>query len=458
MKISFSLAGFWQYLRECVQILYWAFFKPYTFERWLKEIDPELELLTNPWEMKSKFNNNTQLKKYAQQTWWLIAVAPSIITLITGILYSKYSAETFNWIFSALFFLGWLIGLIWSRTGSEKTRLQAFILILKVGLGSFLINVGLTFLPNIFEPVREITFGSTLSVVLFIVGFGVAFGMVFGVTVGLAISLAGGLAIGVAFGVGFGVAGGVAVGVVLGVARSVTVGLAGGVVEGVAFGVTVGVVGGVVFGMGVGVAVGVSLIAGALRLYFWIIELPWAICLFVVGMLIPSSRCIQFIPQRFDELIILPLPFIDNIIIDAHRDNPIAAQNTIDYLITSTNQQTTAARAIAGITAETLQQCQTAGDIAATQENLAWLPANPPKQFGKILGQILPELQDISQDVKFALDSESPYRQAELLNTPIRKLEQLNKSLVNQSTRFATTFGAITHRWLRILTDAQTSL
>ncbi|MGB0564305.1 MAG: hypothetical protein ACPGVO_21270 [Spirulinaceae cyanobacterium] len=145
---------------------------------------------------------------------------------------------------------------------------------------------------------------------------------------------------------------------------------------------------------------------------------------------------------------------IDTLIIKTHRENPSEAQSTIAYLITYTNQQATAARAIAGITAETLQQCQTPGDIAATQASLAGLPAD----LLKPLVEILPKFRDISQDVKSALQSKNPYRQAEFLSTPIRKLEQLNTNLATQSTHLAITFGSSARHWLRILQDAQTTL
>lgn len=59
----------------------------------------------------------------------------------------------------------------------------------------------------------------------------------------------------------------------------------------------------------------------------------------------PADRR-RFLPPQFDQLIILPLPFLPSLIVEAHWENQAAARQTINYLITSTNQQKTAAKAI----------------------------------------------------------------------------------------------------------------
>jgi len=76
-----------------------------------------------------------------------------------------------------------------------------------------------------------------------------------------------------------------------------------------------------------------------------------------------SKKSPRYLPPRFDQLIVLPLPFIGELIVEAYRENPSAARETIDYLITSTNQQNVAAQAMAGIAVDNLNRCQKLGDI-----------------------------------------------------------------------------------------------
>ncbi|MHC5832892.1 MAG: AAA family ATPase, partial [Nostoc sp.] len=86
-------------------------------------------------------------------------------------------------------------------------------------------------------------------------------------------------------------------------------------------------------------AYGVALIFGVLRVYFWLPEFLWILTLFFLSSNGRRVNCLRYLPPRFDELIILPLPFMDVMIVEAYRKNPDVARETINYLITSTNQQ-----------------------------------------------------------------------------------------------------------------------
>ncbi len=154
-------------------------------------------------------------------------------------------------------------------------------------------------------------------------------------------------------------------------------------------------------------------------------------------------------------MIILPLPFVDKLIVEAYPENPAAARQAIDYLVNSTNQQAVAARAMAGITANILGRCQTMGDIVAVAGQLAWIPSPPPAA----LGPVLPQFLEISQGVAAAKKATSPYRQSELLAPPANSLANLKKSLaLGQDARLTTAFGAITESWLNILASARRTL
>ncbi|MCP6758771.1 MAG: hypothetical protein NHB32_08370 [Fischerella sp. CENA71] len=179
-------------------------------------------------------------------------------------------------------------------------------------------------------------------------------------------------------------------------------------------GVALGVAFGVAFGVALGVASGVAFILGVLRFYFWLPEFLWMLILFfVLSRHRDGGKWLGYLPPRFDEKINLPLPFMDRLIVEAYRENPDAARETIDYLINSTNQQKVAAQAMAGITIDNLKLCHTLGDIAEIPNHLNWIPSPAPKELGNALSQLL----DISQDVKAAVTATSS-RQSELLNRP----------------------------------------
>ncbi|MFN6531327.1 AAA family ATPase [Nostoc sp. ChiSLP03a] len=247
------------------------------------------------------------------------------------------------------------------------------------------------------------------------------------------------LMVGVVVGVALGVAGGVVVGVVVGVA----LGVAGGVVKDVAFGVALGM------------ALGVVFILGVLRVYFWLPELLWTLTLFLLSRNVKRVNCLRYLPPRFDELIILPLPFMDLMIVEAYRKNPDIARETINYLITSTNQQKVAAQAISGIAVDIFNRCQMLSDIVEIANQLAWIPSPSPKELGIVLTQFL----EISQNVRASQEATSLYRRYELLNIPITALRQLGQSLaLTKDARVAVSFGNAAQNWLTILETAQRTL
>ena len=177
----------------------------------------------------------------------------------------------------------------------------------------------------------------------------------------------------------------------------------------------------------------------------------WTIILFFSGNRV---NCLKYLAHRFDEMIILPLPFIAQIIVEAHSKNPIAARETIDYLITSTNQTEVAAEAISDIVVNVFNNCRNLEDIADIFAQLTWIPSPPPKE----LGFVLPQFLDISQSVHASREATTPYRQRELLGPPIEDLKKLKSSLAFGKTSVATKFGTIAERWLTILQTAQRTL
>ena len=200
----------------CARLLYWACFKPYTLNRWLQEIDPDLDDTTNPFRLRERFAANPRLRRYAGQCWWLAAVTPLLVTLLVGALYSLLAPEPFDWARSGLFLLGWWLGL-WLARGA-RSRLERW--------ANWLIWAG------------------------FIVG------LVWGGGWQLAPDLMRTILHNLPWGLGYYIA---ALAPILASIWPLAVGVA----VGVAF----------------GVAVGVAWILGVLRVYFWLPELAWTLIL-----------------------------------------------------------------------------------------------------------------------------------------------------------------------------------
>ncbi|MGK7878473.1 MAG: AAA family ATPase [Xenococcaceae cyanobacterium] len=371
---------FWNYIAECVRLLYWIYFKPFTFNDWLRDIHPELTPTDNPFAKRAEFATNRRLRRYAGQVWWLIATVPQLVVLLVAPIYSLTADEPFNWLRSELFLLGWLIGLLVARIVYLLVgQIFNIIIILSIFL---LLIISINFIPPFLNELSSVAFG---------------------------------VALGVAFGVG----------------------------------------GGVALGVAGGVALGVAFILGVLRVYFWLPELLWTLLLFLFARQGNVAQYLCYLPPRFDQLIILPLPFMDTLIVEAYRENRAAARQMINYLTTSTHQQEVAAQAMAGIAVDSLNHCQTLGEIIAISHQLTWIPSPPPAQ----LGTMLPQFLEISQSVRAADTATSAYRKTELLISPITSLINLRDSIAfSRDAGLATTFGSIADRWLSILQTARSNL
>ncbi|MDZ8090757.1 MAG: ATP-binding protein [Nostoc sp. DedQUE05] len=443
-------SGFWNYVAECVRLIYWIYFKPFTFERWLRDIHPQLKPRDNPFNKRAEFHTNPRLRRYAGQVWWVTAVVQIVAVLLVARVYTLVSGDSFNWFQSSVFLMGCFIRRVIERGGNEN---REFI---------FAVAFGTIFLaPNFLSGVAlDVAFG---------VAFGVVFGVAFDVAFDAAFVVAFGVVVGVVFVVTFGV-----VGVVFGLAVDVAYGMAYGVAfvvvvgmafvmalgedEGMVFNLTLGVV-----GMGLGMIarvpgimiLSVAFILGVFRVYFWLPELLWILTLFLLFRNEKWVNCLRYLPPCFDELIILPLPFMDVMIVEAYRKNPDVARETINYLITSTNHQRVAAQAISGIAGDILNRCQRLSDIVEIANQLAWISSPPPEE----LGTVLPQFLEISQDVRASEEATSPYRKYELLNIPITALRQLGQSLaLTKDARVAVSFGNTAQSWLIILETAQRTL
>jgi uncharacterized protein len=464
-----------EYIQECLRLLYWVYFKHYTLEKWLQDIHPQLDTITNPFSLRSDFRQNPRLQRYANHAWWITAIVPILAVLIVAPIYSLFADRSFEWLPSGLFLLGWIGGLWFVRGDFGRWSNRLLLNVIYICLGSILLwKIGSFILPSSIQQLIQHTFTSFISTPPFLsvfisvalygavgmtfgIAFGIASGIVFGMTFGIASGIVFGIELGIAV-IAFSIALGIAFGIVFGMMDSVTSGLKFGVMSGVMSGVVsglkFGVMSGVVSGLKFGVVSGVAFILGVSRVYCWIPEFFWMIGLSLMLSQGNAASVLRRLPPYFDQRIFIPLPFIAEIIIKAHRQNPIAARSTIDYFITSTNQQAVANKAMFGIGIETLNQCRYVSDIIGSQIQLDWLPTDE-KTFGKVL----PRLLEISHNIDIAYQATTAYNKLELVDRSISDLQKLQTSLSTAaSASDAPLFGTITMRWLQILQDNRQAL
>ena len=392
-----SLPRFKVYLIESVRILYWAYLKPYTFAKWLQEIHPQLKATDNPFKLRNEFHRNPKLHRYAEQVWWITAVVPAIVLILAAPIYQLITKQSFNWLQSSLFWLGWWLGLLLARSDNQKLEKR----------------------------------------------FKRLFGILFAVTI-LAIAIAG-LA-------------GYLNHEWLYLLESLSLGTALSVAWGISWGVEWGVVWGLVWGISLGLvlnqALGVVWILGILRIYLWVPEFLWMIILFVISRRINTAFWLSYLPPRIDQKIILPLPFVVKMLVDGYKENPIVVRQTIDYLITFTNQKKVATKATERIAVDTLDECKTLHDIATVADQLDWIHLTSSQY-----NWILPQLLDISRNVRASYTASSPYLQHKLLDNPINGLRELTDSkTISQNTYLAAILGSITYKWIGILKTAKHNL
>ncbi|RKZ75084.1 MAG: hypothetical protein DRR19_29580 [Candidatus Parabeggiatoa sp. nov. 1] len=234
--------GFSTYLQECLRLLYWTYFKPYTFRQWLREIHPTLDIYDNPFKDRAAFADNPRLKRYADQVAWLTLLTPFVIAFLVAMPYSLYSEKPFLWSKSLLFLCGWSLGVLLATHFNPKLQEWLYKIVV-YGFGILLLWLFgilpkvISIFPNGETWVIQIAifFQAIMEnmTVIYPLAFGVALGVANGVAFNVAISVAFSAVIGVAFCVAIGAAFGVAIGAAI----SVAIGVAFGVAIGVAFGV-----------------------------------------------------------------------------------------------------------------------------------------------------------------------------------------------------------------------------
>ncbi|MBK1989259.1 AAA family ATPase [Sphaerospermopsis aphanizomenoides BCCUSP55] len=439
---------FFTYIGECLRLLYWTYFKPYTFKYWLQDIHPELKLKDNPFKKRDEFSKNAKLNRYAGQISCLITVIPILAVLVVGLIDTLNNINIFDWLRSSLVLFCCLIGLTLGRYYNTNRIIHKITLIIVIIALSQISVI-------IFYPSKNLSLMMNMTSVLLmgiqsvnLYNFG--FSIFLAIVVNLVSSISN---IDILINPQFNLSCGVAIGMMFGLAYSVYYEIARGLILGVVGGFTLVVGVDLPFGMGIGL----GFIVGVLRICFWLPEIWGMYIQFLTSVLDPQNIDVYLrnTPPFFDELIILPLPFMDEMILETYKTHPQIAKDTLDYLISYTNQQKLASRVIIDINVDTFIRCRKVSDIVAIANQPIWRISQIPEGSDNILRPFL----EISQDVITANEATSRYRQYELLNIPIRNLQALKQNLAfNKNAILTTQFSKVAELWLIILETAQHTL
>ncbi|MCW5206798.1 hypothetical protein VU08_07710, partial [Desulfobulbus sp. F5] len=328
-----------QYVKECLQLLYWIYFKPYTLKRHVRAICPEI---TDPYSdnifcRSAEARANSRLQRYDDQIWWLTVLAPiagmflfvpSAMILSNEPLSTIGVIERFN--LAAMPFSWLLIQLVIRATRRKLAKKTAFYLMFIASLAWFLvIGKKTTFLL----PTEG------LSLLMFIIVAAVSFGLAIGLTSGQSLKLPADVVFGLVLASPATLATGgtidTTLGTAVGLATGALFGVAIGVSEEITLGITLGIIGGsiisVKLGAVFGAAVAAAFILGLLRIPFWLPELLWMF--FITLWPRPAAAKLPCLPPQFDQIIYFPLPFLPGLIAEAYQENQAAARQTISYLI-----------------------------------------------------------------------------------------------------------------------------
>ncbi len=435
------------YITECTRFLYWSCFKPFTFKQYLEDVNPKLNIFTNPLQYAQDFETRPKLQRYARQVAWINAIAPFFIVLFIAISYSLFSNREFQWYPTVLYFMGWWIGIIVLVSyPALQNKIESFLRIIVTLIAVTAVIANFFGLVNI-NSVDQVTIpiviliGAVLSVMFSMSGgvlgvmIGVLTGLMFATTLGLMGALVGAaIIVGLLFSVLFSVLR----------FEKILGGTLGKVIISILASLFFAVVSSILSNISDGIIVFIVTLLTIFRVYFWLPELIWTAAL---AWLSPSpAKSLRFLPPYFDEVMELPLPFMSRLIIRAYHEDPIAANETLYYLTHYTNQQNVAENVKGELIADIVFRCKTAQEISLLSELLPWdtIPESQIASSDKVLIYYL----KISEVVHSSINASSVKQQTEGIKKSLTMLEDVQNEFSDNETNIE-----INHHWQSILKE-----
>ena len=309
-----------------------------------------------------------------------------------------------------------------------------------------------------------------VTVLLFTV-VGIAVGIVLGIVRGIARGIVVGIAVGIAWGIAFGIAVGIAEGIVLGIVLGIVVGIAVGIAFGIAFGIAVGIaegiaegivmgisVGivlgiaeGIVMGIAMGIAVGIAFLFSYFRIFYILPQAVQYLRAKVLGN--EPFGLFRNSPIYWDEVIIMPLPFLSNFLVTLANANREKGLSEIEFVSSERPlQRKAASSALLELTVQDLSRFESVNEMAEVSTNLSFLSSFEgylPGEFGNAVRTI----EDISMDARSYLDSTSKYNESRNLIILSNDVDKFKKTLIATKGSVGYRFLSVAEKWSQIITE-----
>lgn len=309
----------------------------------------------------------------------------------------------------------------------KKSKLK---LLLKLSFFSFIISIVIVgiirdILLNFGYPADWV---EILLYILLFIGIGIAVGI-------------GGIALGIAEGMG-GIPGGIAGGIALGM--------------GIAYGIGSGIGSGIRLGIAFGIMCGIAFLFSYFRLFY---ILPHMIQYLRVKIFKHEPFTLfRNSPIYWDEVILMPLPFLSNFLVTLTEANRNEGLSEIEFISSKRPfQRKAASSALAEITIEDMCRFKSIEEIADASGNvrvLSTFESSLSQEFGTAGRNI----DDISTDAKSYLDSSSNYNKLRTINVLGSDVDKFKETLIATKGPVGYKFLPVAETWSQIIKEETNKL
>ncbi|NQE46671.1 hypothetical protein C5S31_11680 [ANME-1 cluster archaeon GoMg2] len=302
----------------------------------------------------------------------------------------------------------------------KKSKMK---LILKLSFLSFIISIVIV---GIIRAILMFSFGYPFDwfKILYYTLYGITLGIVCGIALGIALGIAPGSAFGTALGIGW------------------------GIVCGIAFGIVGCIVWGIVWG--------IAFLFSYFRVFY---ILPHMIQYLRVRFFKQKPfRLFRNSPIYWDELILMPLPFLSNFLVTLTKANREEGLSEIEFVSSKRPfQRKAASSALSEITIKDMGRFKSIEEIADASGNVPFLytfESSLSREFGTAGRNI----EDISTDAKSYLESSSNYNKLRNLNVLGRDVDKFKETLIATKGPVGYKFLPVAETWSQIIKEETNKL
>ncbi len=454
---------FLRFPHDLLRIVYWAYARPFTLERYLKQFDPKLSLDTGLLTLWRRGREHPPLRHLVYLTlfhalvtpwlafplaWGLQALGMRVLWVrvlwgvLWGVLVGVGLGESRGELWGVLLgglggaLLGGLLGVLGGVSGGVLVGVLVGVLggVLEEGLVGALLYVLLGLLLGV------LLLGGVLGGLL----GGVLGGLLGGVLGGLLGGFLGGLKGGLKGGLEGGMEGGL-----LGISLGVLLGTSLGVLPGIVLGVLGGLKNGLLSGSFVGGILLGSLVAMT-RLY----EYPFlALVAWALGRLDAEGRWVRASPPFWHEVIVLPLPGVEAQVLRLARRDPDAGLQAVEYLAAYRYAwaRRVAARAALRMALEQAAAAHTLQDLAGLYARLKpWLRPEVRARWEDLVSR----METVTGKVRAALESDTAYNRYLRLQEALETVQGWREALRLAGDPLAGDLLPILQNWQALLEQA----